>query len=221
MTRILVTAVFLAGLNWALLAQPVLAQEIEVVDLTGIDTHHITLRARVDQGKLVLTGKLNRRTLAGDASETLPGALILKITLEDAQGVRIDSREITIPSHQLGLALDQPIGEMLPRLARLRVERVTPAEIQRRLAASDAKRARDREAAIRARDWPRAVQDRVVRGDVWVGMTTDQARMSRGEPFRITETITANGRDELWIYTDQSLSLHFRNGTLAVIQRTR
>ena len=221
MTRRVLTATLAWGIVSALSLLPALAQEIAVVDSTGVDTHHITLRVRVDEGILILTGKLNRYMIDGKPSETLPGSLILRITLEDSKGARLDRREVTIGSNQLGLALEQPIGRTIAGLAKIRVERVTGAELHQRWAAEERKRAQTREAAIRAKGWPHAVEERVLRGDVWVGMTTEQARHSRGEPSRITETITAAGRDELWTYSDPSLALHFRNGTATMIQRTR
>jgi len=189
------------------------AAEIEVIDLTGIDTGYIDLRVQVDDkhSLLVLTGKLNSRTVTG---ERIVGNVILKITLEDANGNRLDSRQITVSAGNLDEALSKKIGNTLPGLSRVRVEsqKVTQADIDR-------SRRKAREAAIRATGWSKEIKARVIRGEAWIGMTREQARLSLGEPSNVIETITSAGRRELWSYNN--LYLYFDNGVATMIQQSR
>jgi hypothetical protein len=60
--------------------------------------------------------------------------------------------------------------------------------------------------------WPPAVQDKVVRGQIDVGFTTDQVRVALGEPDRIWSRTTADGTSEVWSYRDRGPRFGFGVG---------
>lgn len=64
--------------------------------------------------------------------------------------------------------------------------------------------------------WSNAMCNVVAEKKIRVGMTTEQARASWGEPERINETVTANNRREQWIYGRQYI--YFNNGILTSYQ---
>jgi hypothetical protein len=51
-------------------------------------------------------------------------------------------------------------------------------------------------------DWSPRVWTAIAGSQVFVGMTAAQARMSRGEPHRVSEAIVGGLRGEKWIYSD-------------------
>lgn len=65
--------------------------------------------------------------------------------------------------------------------------------------------------------WPEEVWAVIEKGEVFVGMTAEQARMSLGEPKEINRTITGNILSEQWVYRTGSY-LYFKNGMLTGIQ---
>jgi hypothetical protein len=77
-----------------------------------------------------------------------------------------------------------------------------------------------REAAIKAQQWPDDIEASVLAGKAIIGMTTQQAAMAWGPPLKINETISASGKAEEWVYRGGG-RLHFVNGELRVIQRSR
>ena len=60
--------------------------------------------------------------------------------------------------------------------------------------------------------WPAAVQDKVVRGEIDIGFTTDQVRVALGEPDRIFTRTTADGSSQIWSYRDRGPRLGFGVG---------
>lgn len=60
--------------------------------------------------------------------------------------------------------------------------------------------------------WPPAVQDKVVRGQIDVGFTTDQVRVALGEPDRVWSRTTADGTSEVWSYRERGPRFGFGVG---------
>jgi hypothetical protein len=73
----------------------------------------------------------------------------------------------------------------------------------------DSRIAKNREAF---NTWPPAVQDRVVRGEIDVGFTTDQVRVALGEPDRVWTRTTADGTSQVWSYRDRGPKFGFGVG---------
>jgi hypothetical protein len=69
----------------------------------------------------------------------------------------------------------------------------------------------EREAAIKAQHWPRAIEAAVLAGTALIGMTTEHVAMAWGRPLRVTEE---------WVY--EGARLHFVDEELVrVIQTSR
>ncbi len=58
--------------------------------------------------------------------------------------------------------------------------------------------------------------DTILQGNVRLGMTKEMCKLSWGNPKSINETITASGKKEQWVYSDNYL--YFENGVLTTIQ---
>lgn len=65
--------------------------------------------------------------------------------------------------------------------------------------------------------WSSEVWTAIEEEKVFVGMTAEQAYMSRGKPKEINKTITVNGTNEQWVYAIGSY-LYFDNGVLTGMQ---
>jgi hypothetical protein len=65
--------------------------------------------------------------------------------------------------------------------------------------------------------WSKKVWNAIENGNVYVGMSVDQAKMSWGEPKEINNTTTGKKRHEQWVYSSGSY-LYFENGVLTAIQ---
>jgi hypothetical protein len=61
---------------------------------------------------------------------------------------------------------------------------------------------------------------RILEKKVWLGMTTDMARESLGEPNDINRTISSSGVNEQWVYGSipSQIYLYFENGMLITVQ---
>ena len=68
-----------------------------------------------------------------------------------------------------------------------------------------------------AHNWPKRVWDAIEESSVFKGMTTEQARMSWGEPNVIGNSTSTAGREESWSYSSGS-RLTFTNGLLTTVQ---
>ena len=60
--------------------------------------------------------------------------------------------------------------------------------------------------------WPGEVQDKVVRGQIDIGFTSDQVRVALGEPDRIFTRTTADGTSQVWSYRDRGPRFGFGVG---------
>jgi|GEM_PF-1485342 len=58
--------------------------------------------------------------------------------------------------------------------------------------------------------------DLIMKGRIWLGMTTDMCRESKGEPDHINRTTGSYGTHEQWVYP--YLYLYFENGVLKTVQ---
>lgn len=67
-----------------------------------------------------------------------------------------------------------------------------------------------------AAKWGTVVGPRIGRHEVWIGMTSDMARASIGDPREINRTVTAHGIHEQWVYTGRLL--YFEDGVLTAWQ---
>lgn len=70
---------------------------------------------------------------------------------------------------------------------------------------------------IKSKKWPKRTVKAVLEGKVFVGMNSEQALESWGEPDDINRTITARGTSEQWVFGSGSY-LYFDNGILTTIQ---
>ena len=59
---------------------------------------------------------------------------------------------------------------------------------------------------------------RIMKKEIWLGMTIQQAIESIGEPEKINETVTSNGTDYQFVYEEKYL--YFTNGVLKSFQRS-
>jgi hypothetical protein len=60
--------------------------------------------------------------------------------------------------------------------------------------------------------WPAAVQDKIVRGEIDIGFSTDQVRVALGEPDRMFTRTTADGSSQVWSYRDRGPRFGFGVG---------
>ncbi len=60
--------------------------------------------------------------------------------------------------------------------------------------------------------WPAPVQDKVVRGQIDVGFTTEQVRVALGQPDRVWSRTTADGTSEVWSYRERGPRFGFGVG---------
>lgn len=64
--------------------------------------------------------------------------------------------------------------------------------------------------------------ERILAGEIWIGMPETYARASRGGPNRINRTTTKRGITEQWVYgTTPSTFLYFDDGVLTTFQEPR
>ena len=62
------------------------------------------------------------------------------------------------------------------------------------------------------------VAGRILKKEIWIGMTLDQALESLGHPRKINETVTSKGTEYQLVYSDQYL--YFEKGVLKSYQRS-
>lgn len=62
-----------------------------------------------------------------------------------------------------------------------------------------------------------ATANRLINGEIWIGMTMNQAVESLGNPNNINETVTARGKDHQFVY--DNLYLYFKDGVLTTYQK--
>jgi hypothetical protein len=62
--------------------------------------------------------------------------------------------------------------------------------------------------------WGGKVVNSIRNGEIFIGMTDEQVRMSLGYPDDINRTVNAWGVNEQWVYEDYELYLYFDNGKL-------
>lgn len=98
------------------------------------------------------------------------------------------------------------LKELKRRENRSRREAALADELEAELQAK-----RKRQARIRA-TYGEDIGDRILRRRIWLGMTTDMALESRGQPVDTNRTVTAHGVHEQWVYRD--LYLYFDDGVL-------
>lgn len=68
-------------------------------------------------------------------------------------------------------------------------------------------------------EWPEKAKEAILKGEVFIGMTKDQARASWGSPWDINKTINQYGVHEQWVYGIYDGSyLYFDNDKLTTIQ---
>lgn len=67
--------------------------------------------------------------------------------------------------------------------------------------------------------WPASIVDDVMAGRISIGMTPRMVRAAWGNPETINTTITANGRDEQWVYGDDFV--YVTNGKVRAMQTSR
>lgn len=60
--------------------------------------------------------------------------------------------------------------------------------------------------------WSPAVQDKVVKGQVDIGFTSEQVKVALGEPDRIFTRTSADGTSQIWSYRDRGPKFGFGVG---------
>lgn len=70
---------------------------------------------------------------------------------------------------------------------------------------------------IRHKDWTARAWKAIGEGNVFVGMTAEQARWSWGSPKAVNRTIVRGVRSEQWVYTDH-IYLYITNGLVSAMQ---
>lgn len=60
----------------------------------------------------------------------------------------------------------------------------------------------------------RAIADKIIDGEIWIGMTDDMAKASIGYPDDINRTVTRYGTHEQWVYNKKDMNLYFDDGVL-------
>jgi hypothetical protein len=76
-----------------------------------------------------------------------------------------------------------------------------------------------RAACVKNPDWEMEVCQTIDHGEVSMGMTADQVRLSWGKPQRINATLTSQNQQEQWVYGKQYL--YMQNGVLKSMQTPR
>ncbi len=66
--------------------------------------------------------------------------------------------------------------------------------------------------------WDKKIWSAVENGKVFIGMTSEQARLSWGKPRKVNPTTTLGGTREQWVYGDADSFLYFDDGVLTAIQ---
>ncbi|PAU92611.1 hypothetical protein CK503_15850, partial [Aliifodinibius salipaludis] len=68
--------------------------------------------------------------------------------------------------------------------------------------------------------WSTEIKYAVQNQEIVIGMTERQVRLSWGQPDDINSTVTAENRDEQWVYGDETerTYLYFENGELTTYQ---
>ncbi|WP_138429613.1 hypothetical protein [Fodinibius saliphilus] len=68
--------------------------------------------------------------------------------------------------------------------------------------------------------WPSEIKYAIKNQEIVIGMSEKQARLSWGQPDDINSTVTAENRDEQWVYGDgtERTYLYFENGELTTYQ---
>jgi len=61
-------------------------------------------------------------------------------------------------------------------------------------------------------NWPAAVQDKVIQGQVDIGFTREQVYVALGDPDRTFTRTTADGTSEVWTYRDRKPRFSFGVG---------
>jgi len=76
-----------------------------------------------------------------------------------------------------------------------------------------------REVVGRHPDWQERTKQAILSGNVFIGMTKEQARASWGEAYKVNRTLTQYGVHEQWVYGIYSYSfLYFDDDILTSIQ---
>ena len=56
--------------------------------------------------------------------------------------------------------------------------------------------------------------EKILYGMIWLGMTEEMARLSKGSPTKINRTVGSWGVHEQWVYDFEDMYLYFENGIL-------
>jgi hypothetical protein len=213
---------------------------VEISNRTPLDTGDFSLAIETDQyGNILLTGKFLSKTTAG---ERIVGNVLLDVSFQDKTGTVLAASTVTIWQRDLGMAYSATIGRVAPApdgvnvsaLAKvvLTVRELTTQEAldrertKQELAArnAEAARAREREtqrqAAIRARAWPKHIETAVIERRVLPGMTEEQVTLAWGKPQRVNQTLRSSSTSEQWVYSI-STYVYFENGRVTAVQSSR
>ncbi len=156
----------------------------------------------------------------------LDGTLIAQVIVRDrdvstAERKEREARDRAEAEQQAALRREREARQHAEaeRQATLKREREARdrAEVERQAAL---RRERDREAAIKARGWPKQIERAVIERTVLPGMNSEQVSLAWGPPSQVNETIRASGVSQQWVYSG-SRYVYFENGRVTAIQTSR
>jgi hypothetical protein len=218
------------------------AASITVVNQSSLvvlpnDPFTASIQRRGDGLELVVTGTASERTSAG---ERLTYAVLEIVVLQADGSVLWPAESLRLPpnNHLDWRVVVKPFGQLDGDLIdkiilrdrdvwtaeRREKESRQRAEAEREQAKAErqaaVRRERQREAAIRARGWPKNIEHAVIERTVVMGMTSEQVSMAWGRPNQVNETVRVSGVSEQWVYSVYRY-VYFENGRVTAIQSSR
>ena len=113
------------------------------------------------------------------------------------------------------VAAEQAEAEKLKKAAREERKR---RDADRRLMELQLQKEQERREQARrdklVKTYGKIVADKILAGEIWIGMSDSLAKESLGSPTEINRRVSAYGVSEQWVYRTLDMYLYFENGTL-------
>jgi hypothetical protein len=106
-------------------------------------------------------------------------------------------------------------------LEEARAQRSRQEQAARKAAAAKRAAEEAERAAELRRHFGEDVAARLLRGEIWIGMSAEMAIESVGRPETVNRTVTAGGVSEQWVYERLDAYLYFESGVLTGWQERR
>jgi hypothetical protein len=187
------------------------------------------VKAQIDSQIKLLVKNLSRieaaeieESYANSPNMTYPATMKMKTNLKEAANpfastimVLQPGMKVNVKYHENGTYLlaeyQGKHGYIVPSTLK-----DVPIEIQRikrgRESAKKAKLSGEKKTKL-VKKWGEDIGRKISRGQIWIGMTSEMARSSRGRPKDINRTVYSFGTREQWVYPN-SVYLYFDNGIL-------